>query len=81
MQNMVEEAVALLRLMKLERTKPNSSTLAGLLSACAASGSVSVGRFIKDYVEEEKLVLDAVLGTALVDMYAKCGFLLSRQGS
>ncbi|PRQ40809.1 putative pentatricopeptide [Rosa chinensis] len=72
---MVEEAVALLRLMKLERTKPNSSTLAGLLSACAASGSVSVGRFIKDYVEEERLVLDAVLGTALVDMYAKCGFL------
>ncbi|KAK9935170.1 hypothetical protein M0R45_022282 [Rubus argutus] len=72
---MVEEAVALLRLMKIERTKPNSSTLAGLLSACAASGSVSVGRFIKDYVEEEKLVLDAVLGTALVDTYAKCGFL------
>ncbi|KAL6190044.1 hypothetical protein ACLB2K_036445 [Fragaria x ananassa] len=72
---MVEEAVALLRLMRLERTKPNSSTLVGLLSACAASGSLSVGRFIMDYVEEEKLVLDAVLGTALVDMYAKCGFL------
>ncbi|KAM0983925.1 hypothetical protein ACFX2I_011331 [Malus domestica] len=72
---MVEEAVALLRLMKLEGMKPNSSTLAGLLSVCAASGSVSVGSCIKDYVEDENLVLDAVLGTALVDMYAKCGFL------
>ncbi|CAB4264594.1 unnamed protein product [Prunus armeniaca] len=72
---LVQDAVALLRLMRLERMKPNSSTLAGLLSACAASGSVSVGSCIKDYVEEENLVLDAVLGTALVDMYAKCGFL------
>ncbi|PQQ07327.1 hypothetical protein Pyn_30223 [Prunus yedoensis var. nudiflora] len=62
---LVQEAAALLRLMRLERMKPNSSTLAGLLSACAASGSVSVGSCIKDYVEEENLVLDAVLGTAL----------------
>ncbi|RXH69902.1 hypothetical protein DVH24_007158 [Malus domestica] len=62
---MVEEAVALLRLMKLDGMKPNSSTLAGLLLGCAASGSVSVGSCIKDYVEDENLVLDAVLGTAL----------------
>ncbi|KAF3431440.1 hypothetical protein FNV43_RR26171 [Rhamnella rubrinervis] len=72
---LVEEAVALLRLVKVEGLKPNSSTLAGLLSACAASGAVSVGRCINDYIEEEELVLDVVLGTALVDMYAKCGLL------
>ncbi|VVA30300.1 Hypothetical predicted protein [Prunus dulcis] len=41
----------------------------------AASGSLSVGSCIKDYVGEENLVMDAVLGTALVDMYAKCVFL------
>ncbi|KAA8529443.1 hypothetical protein F0562_033758 [Nyssa sinensis] len=28
-----------------------------------------------DYIEEQQLVLDAALGTALVDMYAKCGLL------
>nr|XP_023920532.1 pentatricopeptide repeat-containing protein At1g26900, mitochondrial [Quercus suber] len=72
---MVENAVALLRQMKLQQVKPNSSTLAGLLSVCAASGAINVGRCINDYVEEEKMVLDMVLGTALVDMYAKCGFL------
>ncbi len=72
---MVEKAVALLSQMKLQRVKPNSSTLAGLLLACAASGAINVGRCINDYVKEEKMVLDVVLGTALVDMYAKCGFL------
>ncbi|GMY26021.1 pentatricopeptide repeat-containing protein At1g26900, mitochondrial [Fagus crenata] len=66
---MVEKAVALLSQMKLQRVKPNSSTLAGLLSACAASGAINVGRCINDYVKEEKMVLDVVLGTALVDIH------------
>jgi pentatricopeptide repeat protein len=72
---MVENAVALLHDMKLHGVKSNSSTLAGLLSACATSGAINIGRRINDYVEEEEMVLDEVLGTALVDMYAKCGFL------
>ncbi|PSS26832.1 Pentatricopeptide repeat-containing protein [Actinidia chinensis var. chinensis] len=72
---LLEESLALLRLMKCERLKPNSSTLAGVLSACAASEALGVGRCIHDYVSEEQLVLDAVLGTALLDMYSKCGLL------
>ncbi|XP_057949976.1 pentatricopeptide repeat-containing protein At1g26900, mitochondrial [Malania oleifera] len=71
----LEESLALLWLMKIEQVKPNSSTLAQLLSSCAASGAASVGQCIYDYVEEEQVVMDAVLGTALVDMYCKCGFL------
>ncbi|KAF2298813.1 hypothetical protein GH714_028134 [Hevea brasiliensis] len=46
-----------------------------LLAACAASGSIKLGRRLSYYVEEEGLELDAVLGTALVDMFSKCGFL------
>lgn len=72
---LVEEAVALLQQMRLQGVKPNSSTFSGLLSACPASGAIQVGRYITGYMEEEKLKLDAVLGTALVNMYAKCGFL------
>ncbi|KAF5741590.1 pentatricopeptide repeat-containing protein [Tripterygium wilfordii] len=71
----LEESVALLQLMKRDRLKPNSSTLAGLLSACAATGSIQLGRCLQDYIKEEGLALDVILGTALVDMYAKCGFL------
>ena len=72
---LVEEAVVLLQQMRLQGVKPNSSTLAGLLSACPATGSIQVVRYITRFIEEEKLELDAILGTALVDMYAKCGFL------
>ncbi|XP_061352455.1 pentatricopeptide repeat-containing protein At1g26900, mitochondrial [Gastrolobium bilobum] len=72
---LVGEAMALLQQMRLQGVKPNSSTLAGLLSACPASGSTQLVRYITSFIEEEKVELDAVLGTALVDMYAKCGFL------
>lgn len=72
---LLEESIALLRLMKLAQVKANSSTLVGLLSACAVSGSLSLGQCIYDYVEEEFLALDVNLGTALIDMYAKCGVL------
>ncbi|CAK9183765.1 unnamed protein product [Ilex paraguariensis] len=72
---LLEESLALLQLMKLGRVKPNSSTLAGLLSACAASGALAAGECVHDYVKEQQLVLDAVLGTVLVDMYSKCGLL------
>ncbi|TKY71972.1 Pentatricopeptide repeat-containing protein mitochondrial [Spatholobus suberectus] len=72
---MVGEAVTLLKQMSLQGMKPNSSTWSGLLSACPASGSIQVVRHVASFVEEQKLQLDVVLGTALVDVYAKCGFL------
>ncbi|XP_031284621.1 pentatricopeptide repeat-containing protein At1g26900, mitochondrial-like [Pistacia vera] len=72
---LLEGSIALLRLMKLAQVKANSSSLVGLLSACAVSGSLSLGQCIYEYVEEEVLVLDVNLGTALIDMYAKCGVL------
>ncbi|XP_028764832.1 pentatricopeptide repeat-containing protein At1g26900, mitochondrial [Neltuma alba] len=72
---LVEEALSLIEQMRLQGVKPNSSTLSGLLSACPASGSIEVGQYVASYIEEEKLKLDPVMGTALVDMFAKCGFL------
>ncbi|KDP41178.1 hypothetical protein JCGZ_15585 [Jatropha curcas] len=72
---LLEQAIALLQTVKLQGVKPNSSTVAGLLTACAASGSIKLGCCLSDYVEKEGLELDAILGTALVDMFAKCGFL------
>ncbi|KAL2503891.1 Pentatricopeptide repeat-containing protein [Abeliophyllum distichum] len=72
---LLEEALELLGLMKCEKARPNSSTLAGLLSACASSGALTVGQSIHDYLEKQQLALDVVLGTALVDMYAKSGLL------
>ncbi|MCE3052203.1 hypothetical protein HAX54_051853 [Datura stramonium] len=73
---LLEEASSLLRQMKVQRLKPNSSTLAGLLSSCASSGALNMGQYIQDFVEDQQLAMDPVHGTALIDMYAKCGLLV-----
>lgn len=73
--DLLVEALELLKLMKHHHKQPNSSTLASLLSACSASGALAIGEYIKNYAEEQKLVFDVVLGTAVVDMYAKSGLL------
>ncbi|KAF5189854.1 Pentatricopeptide repeat-containing protein [Thalictrum thalictroides] len=71
---LLEESICLLRQMKWEGMKPNSATLAGLLRTCAESGALAIGESIHGFIEEELLVVDEVLGTALLDMYSKCGF-------
>ncbi|CAH2033846.1 unnamed protein product [Thlaspi arvense] len=72
---LLEECLWLLRQMKYEKVKPNSSTFVGLLSSCASYEASSIGQSVGDLVEEERIALDAILGTALIDMYAKLGML------
>ncbi|XP_077251524.1 pentatricopeptide repeat-containing protein At1g26900, mitochondrial-like isoform X2 [Tasmannia lanceolata] len=38
-------------------------------------GALTIGRSIHEYIEGERLELNAVLGTALIDMYSKCGII------
>ncbi|CAH9126172.1 unnamed protein product [Cuscuta epithymum] len=71
----MSEAFRLLRLMKFHGVKPIASTFLGLLSVSEASGDLTVGRYVHDYIKEQQLVLDATVGTTLIDMYMKCGFL------
>ncbi|CAK9168226.1 unnamed protein product [Ilex paraguariensis] len=49
------------------------SLMSGLL-ACSQVGFLKLGRSIHGYIMK-RLDLDQVLGTALIDMYSKCGFL------
>ncbi|KAK6159563.1 hypothetical protein DH2020_006877 [Rehmannia glutinosa] len=56
-----------------EGLEPNTVTLVTLLSACAQIASVEKGRKIYDYIREAGFGYGVSLGTALVDMYAKCG--------
>ncbi|KAI7754303.1 hypothetical protein M8C21_024819, partial [Ambrosia artemisiifolia] len=51
----------------------NHSSVVGALSACGFLGALDQGRWIHAYVDRKGMELDGVLGTALVDMYAKCG--------
>ncbi|CAA7054075.1 unnamed protein product [Microthlaspi erraticum] len=53
--------------------KPNEYTIAAVLSACSKSGALGSGIRIHGYVLDNGIKVDRAIGTALVDMYAKCG--------
>ncbi|XVF69661.1 hypothetical protein PTKIN_Ptkin11bG0099600 [Pterospermum kingtungense] len=68
-----KEALALFHEMQASGIKPDEVTLVYCLSACSQLGALDVGIWIHHYIEKHKLYLNVALGTALVDMYAKCG--------
>ncbi|KFK42821.1 hypothetical protein AALP_AA1G043600 [Arabis alpina] len=53
--------------------KPNEYTIAAVLSACSKSGALGSGIRVHCYVLDNGIKLDRAIGTALIDMYAKCG--------
>ncbi|KAG4956730.1 hypothetical protein AAZX31_15G149000 [Glycine max] len=55
--------------------KPNSVTLMTVLPGCAALAALGKGKEIHAYAVKQKLAMDVAVGSALVDMYAKCGCL------
>jgi len=52
---------------------PNRVTMINALHACAHSSNVEMGTWIHGVVKREGWELDVILGTALIDMYGKCG--------
>ncbi|CAL5084205.1 unnamed protein product [Urochloa decumbens] len=69
----IQEAMDLIERMRQSGLRPSSGTLVGVLSACGASGTLPAGRRIHELALESGLELDTALGTALMDMYFKCG--------
>ncbi|MQM14777.1 hypothetical protein Taro_047712 [Colocasia esculenta] len=67
------EAIRLFEEMRKLRVKPNWATIVSLLSACAHLGRLEQGKHIHTYIERNKMKVDSIIGTALIDMYAKCG--------
>ncbi|MCD9646867.1 hypothetical protein HAX54_037064 [Datura stramonium] len=67
------DAIQLFECMLADGMEPNGATLASVLSACAQSGSLQLGVQIHGYMEEIGIELGVILGTALVNMYAKNG--------
>ncbi|XP_058110739.1 pentatricopeptide repeat-containing protein At2g02750 [Magnolia sinica] len=55
--------------------KPNSVTWASLLSACSDLSALRLGMQIHNFVLKNEVGFDVLIGTALVDMYSKCGCL------
>ncbi|XP_020599301.1 pentatricopeptide repeat-containing protein At5g66520-like [Phalaenopsis equestris] len=53
----------------------NISLLVSALNACSAVGVFDEGRWIHSYIDFKGLEYGLELGTALLDFYAKCGFI------
>ncbi|XP_057726321.1 pentatricopeptide repeat-containing protein At4g39952, mitochondrial [Arachis stenosperma] len=68
-----KEATKLFNKMINEGHKPNTATFAIVLSACSHIASLEEGERVHRYINERGFELNLPLGTALVDMYAKCG--------
>lgn len=71
--NKFNKALVLFREMKSRRIKPDKFTVVALLSACANLGALEQGKWIHGFIKENKIRIDVIVGTALIDMYSKCG--------
>ena len=71
-----DEALVLFDQMVGDEVEPNGATLASVLSACGQSGCLDFGEKVRVYMEERGIEVGVILGTALVNMYAKNGAIL-----
>ncbi|XP_010065411.2 putative pentatricopeptide repeat-containing protein At5g40405 [Eucalyptus grandis] len=67
------QALNLFHEMQLEGVKVNEPSMVPVLSACTQLGVLDQGRWAHAYIEKNRLRMTLTLGTALIDMYAKCG--------
>lgn len=62
-----------MQVMSNDTVRPDKITIASVLSACASLGAIDHGKWVHSYLKRSGLECDMVIGTALVDMYGKCG--------
>eukprot|EP01018_Ginkgo_biloba_P037044 Gb_11000 [translate_table: standard] len=66
------DALNFFRQMQLTDIKPNSVTIVSFLSACANMDFLHLGKEVHLYVIKSGFDIDVFVGSALIDMYAKC---------
>ncbi|KAJ0963145.1 hypothetical protein J5N97_028267 [Dioscorea zingiberensis] len=68
-----KEALNLFRRMLASGFEPDGFTFSTVLSACARVGALTHGTWVHQLMAEKEVELNHILGSALIDMYAKCG--------
>ncbi|XP_010276442.2 PREDICTED: pentatricopeptide repeat-containing protein At4g21065-like [Nelumbo nucifera] len=66
-------ALVIFREMQETGVKPDQFAIVSLLSACARLGTLNLGMWVHAFIERVRLEQTIFIGTALVDMYCKCG--------
>ncbi|KAJ4968746.1 hypothetical protein NE237_015447 [Protea cynaroides] len=67
------EALSLFEDMQYAGFTPDETTLLSVLGACAHHGALSLGQGIHAYIEKTHIGTHVVIGTSLMNMYAKTG--------
>ncbi|XP_058083836.1 pentatricopeptide repeat-containing protein At3g29230-like [Magnolia sinica] len=68
-----QEALDLFVQMQSEDVILDGFTFVSALSACAHLGSLELGKWIHFHLMKDGFQLGVIIGTALIEMYAKCG--------
>ncbi|XP_031474533.2 pentatricopeptide repeat-containing protein At3g26782, mitochondrial-like [Nymphaea colorata] len=70
-----EESLMLFRELQLSENlvTVDAFTIVAVLSASAHLGSLGYGRCIHGFLMRNRIELNAIVGTALIDLYSKCG--------
>lgn len=67
------EALNLFKKLLRTSVRPNEATMAAVLSACAALGSLTTGKEIEEYISVNGLESNRQVQTSLIHMFSKCG--------
>ncbi|XVF54982.1 hypothetical protein PTKIN_Ptkin05aG0224300 [Pterospermum kingtungense] len=68
-----KEALDLFFQMQKQKLAPDCYSMVGVLSACAGLGALELGDWASKLMDIDEFLSNPVLGTALIDMFAKCG--------
>ncbi|XP_028782115.1 pentatricopeptide repeat-containing protein At2g03880, mitochondrial-like [Neltuma alba] len=72
-QGNAREGINLFCEMRREGIRPNEFTLATCLRACCMCANIDFGKQVKAEAIKVGLLSDSFIGSALIDLYAKCG--------
>ncbi|KAL4360240.1 hypothetical protein HN51_020634 [Arachis hypogaea] len=67
------EALALFQEMQVHGIRPDETVLVSVVSACTRLAALDLGKWIHAYISKNRLKVNFILGTTLIDMYMKCG--------
>ncbi|CAN8295040.1 unnamed protein product [Cochlearia groenlandica] len=68
-----KEAFDLFREMMKMNARPDESTMVTVVSACAQSKSIELGREVHSWIDEHGFGSNLKVANALIDLYSKCG--------
>ncbi|CAN6475687.1 unnamed protein product [Victoria cruziana] len=74
-----DEAISVLRTMEQGGMGPDSVTFLSLVAACASLSDLELARQVHGRIVGESLEYDAFVRNSLIDMYCKCGSLVSAE--